>query len=83
MPQFQSLKIERQRWGKNEGKLEGTLDIRGKTGSVSLILPNDVADKILQLAKAAIIDGVEQSANEFIFEITTAIPDTLHLGNLP
>lgn len=81
MSQFKSLKIERQRWGKNAGKLEGSLDIGGENGSLSLILPDELAERILQLAKAAIIDGVEQTANDFIFEITTAIPDTPLLGH--
>jgi hypothetical protein len=81
MSQFKSLKIERQKWGKNAGKLEGSLDIGGENGSLSLILPDELAERILQLAKAAIIDGVEQTANDFIFEITTAIPDTPLLGH--
>jgi hypothetical protein len=42
-----------------------------------MILPDDVAEKILVLAKSAIIDGVEKAANDFIFEITTSIPETL------
>lgn len=80
MSQFISLKIERATYGKNKGMLEGSLDIGGEKGRLSLILTEDLAEKILQLAKNAIIDGVEQSANDFIFEITTAIPDTLNLG---
>jgi hypothetical protein len=44
-------------------------------------LPPLVADKILQLAKNAIIDGVEKAANNFIFEITTCIPDSINLEN--
>jgi hypothetical protein len=81
MTKFQSLKIERARWGDNKGKLEGVLDIGGKKGNLSLKLPDELAEQILQLAKNAIIDGVEQTANDFIFEITTAIPETPLLGH--
>ena len=81
MPQFKSLKIEKERWGKDAGKLTGVLDIGGEKGSLSLNLPETLCDQILQLAKNAIIDGVEQTANDFIFEITTAIPETPLLGH--
>lgn len=81
MSQFKSLKIEKERWGKDAGKLIGTLDIGGEKGSLSLNIPEYLCDQILQLAKTAIIDGVEQTANDFIFEITTAIPDIPLLGN--
>ena len=80
MSKFRSLKIERARWGDNKGKLEGILDIGGEKGNLSLKLPDQLAEQILQLAKTAIIDGVEQTANDFIFEITTAIPETPLLG---
>jgi hypothetical protein len=77
---FESLKIEVAKWGENKGKLVSELEIRGDKAKTTLILPDDVAEKILVLAKSALIDGVEQAANEFIFEITTAIPDTLLIG---
>lgn len=76
---FQSLKIERSRWGPNEGKLVAEIEIHGDKSKTTMILPDDVADKMLRLAKTAIIDGVEKAANDFIFEITTLIPDTLLL----
>jgi len=83
MSKFQSLKIERVRYGENKGTLEGVLDIDGTNGRVCLKLTNELADQILQLAKNAIIDGVEQTANDFIFELTTAIPETPLLSNKP
>jgi len=76
---FNSLKIERERWGKDEGKLKSVLDISSKDGNLTLFLPDDVGEKILQLAKQAIIDGVEETANSFIFDITTHIPNKLNL----
>jgi hypothetical protein len=76
---FNSLKIERVRWGDDKGKIEGELDIQGQKGTVSLKLSHELTDQILQLAKNAIIDGIEETANAFIFEITTAIPETLLL----
>ena len=77
---FESLKIEAQKWGEHKGKLVAELEISTDKAKTSLILPDEVAEKILILAKNAIIDGVENAANEFIFEITTAIPDTLLIG---
>jgi hypothetical protein len=74
---FKSLKIETARWGENNGKLVAEISISGDKSSTTLILPDDVAEKILVLAKSAIIDGVEEAANDFIFEITTSIPETL------
>lgn len=78
---FESLKIEVDKWGPDKGKLKAVIDIKGGKGSTTLQLPDKVAEQILQLAKNAIIDGVEKTANEFIFELTTSIPETLHIGN--
>jgi hypothetical protein len=77
---FESLKIESVKYGENKGKLIAEICIRGENSRTTMELPPAVADKILQLAKAAIIDGVETAANDFIFELTTAIPETRCLG---
>lgn len=74
---FRSLKIESPLWGENKGKLVAEIEIAGEKSKTTLILPDVVAEKILHLAKEAIIEGVEKVANDFIFEITTSIPDTL------
>lgn len=81
MVKFKELKIERVQWGPDEGKLKGKLNISTKHGELSLNLKDELADKILQLARGAMIDAVEHTANEFIFEITIAIPETPLLGN--
>lgn len=80
---FNHLKIERQKWGKNEGKLVAELSLSSDKATTTLILPDDVGEQILRLAKSAIIDAVEKTANDFIFEITTSIPETLKLGDTP
>ena len=80
MSKFNRLVIERVRYGPDKDSLMGTLDIAGEKGAVTLKLPDSLADQILQLAREAIIDGVEQTTNDFIFEITTAIPSTLSLN---
>jgi hypothetical protein len=77
---FKSLKIEVAQWGENTGKLVAELSINGDTSTTTMIMPDDVAEKILVMAKGAIIDGVEKAANDFIFEITSAIPETLLIG---
>ena len=77
---FRSLKIETVQYGANKGKLVAEISITGDKSTTTMELPDEVADRILKLAKEAIIDGVEKAANDFIFEITTAIPDTLLLG---
>ena len=77
---FRSLKIEAPQWGENQGKLVAEISIKGDKSTTTMILPDDVAEKILRLAKEAIIDGVEKATNDFIFEITTAIPETLRIG---
>ena len=78
---FESLKIEVEKWGDKKGQLTAELCIRGDKARTTLTLPDNVGDEILQLAKSAIIDAVEQSANDFIFEITTAIPKSMTLTN--
>jgi carbon monoxide dehydrogenase subunit G len=80
---FESLKIELDRYGANKGKLIAQITLTGKDARTTLTLPPDVGEKVLQLAKNAIIDAVEQSANDFIFELTTAIPETLNLESKP
>lgn len=77
---FKSLKIEAPEWGEHKGKLVAEISIRGDKSTTTMILPDEVAEKILQLSKQALIDGVEKAANDFIFEITTAIPDKLLLS---
>lgn len=81
MIELRSLKIEKQRWGNNAGKLTAEICIEGKDANVTLILPNSFADQVLKQAKQAIIDSVEKTANDFIFELTTVIPDTLAIDN--
>jgi hypothetical protein len=77
---FRSLKIEAVQYGADKGKIVAEIAINGDKSTTTMVLPDDVADRILKLAKDAIIDGVEKAANDFIFEITTAIPDTLLIG---
>ena len=76
---FKSLKIERVSWGENKGKLISVLEIEGAKAETTMELPEEVAEKILQISKQALVDGVEKAANDFIFEITTHIPDTLKI----
>jgi hypothetical protein len=76
---FKSLKIERATWGPNKGKLIAEISLGGGQTTTNLILPDNVGEQVLQLARNAIIDGVEKTANDFIYELTTAIPDTLLL----
>jgi hypothetical protein len=76
---FKSLKIEAPIWGEHKGKLVATICVSGKNSETTMILPDSVGEKILHLVKEAIIDGVEQAANDFIFELTTLIPDQLLL----
>ena len=78
---FESLKIEVEKWGKNAGKLKAEICLTGDKAKTTLELPDDVGEKVLQLAKNAIIDAVEKTANDFIFEITTLIPETMNLTN--
>ena len=80
---FESLKIEAVQWGNEKGKLKAELRLSGEKASTTLKLSDDVGEKILILAKQAIIDAVEQTANDFIFEITTMIPETLNLTHKP
>ena len=80
---FESLEIEVVKYGNDKGKLIAKICIQGDKSRTTMELPREVGDRILQLAKSAIIDAVEQAANDFIFEITTSIPDTLLLENKP
>jgi hypothetical protein len=77
---FKSLKIEVAQYGENKGKLVAEISINGDKSTTTMIMPDDVAEKVLVMAKGAIIDGVEKAANDFIFEITSAIPETLLIG---
>jgi carbon monoxide dehydrogenase subunit G len=74
---FESLNIEAVAYGPDKGKLKTQLCITGKGSRIWMDLPIDVGNKIIQLAKNALIDGVEESANNLIFELTTDIPDNV------
>jgi hypothetical protein len=77
---FESLKIEAVKYGDNKGRIIAEICIHGDKSRTTMELPPEVADRILKLAKDAIIDGVEKAANDFIFEIATAIPETTRIG---
>jgi hypothetical protein len=77
--EFRSLKIESPQWGDNKGRLVAELEVRGDKSRATFILPDEVGEQILILAKSAIIDGVEKAANDFIFELTTLIPNQLKI----
>ena len=78
---FRSLKIEAEQYGANKGKLIATISLSGEKSQTTMELPPEVGEAVLRLAKNAIIDGVEKAANDFIFEITTSIPETMNLTN--
>lgn len=78
--EFRSLKIEAPLFGDNKGKLVAELEIRGKKSKMTLILPDEVGEKILILAKSAIAAGAEKASSDFIAEITTLIPDQLRIS---
>ncbi len=79
---FESLKIERVTYGPDKDKLKTQLCVAGKESRIYMDLPIDVGNKIIQLAKNALIDGVEESANNLIFELTTDIPDSVDLKEM-
>ena len=81
--EFESLKIEAVHYGEDKGKLVAEICIKGDKSRTTMKLPNEVGERILQLAKHALIDGVEQAANDFIFELTTLIPESLTLDHKP
>ena len=70
---FESLEIERERFGKEKGQLKGKLRISSKSGDVMLRLNDSLVGAVMRLSKDALIDSVEETANEFIFELTTAL----------
>ena len=76
---LRELKIERPSYGKDAGKLKASIKLEGQDSTICLNLPDETGDRILALAKEAIIDAVEQAGNDLIFTLTTAIPDTLAL----
>jgi len=81
IPNFKSLSIERKTWGDVAGKLVAELSLQSSKASVTLKLPDSIAEQVLILAKSAIIDSVEESANDFILELSASIPETLKLTN--
>ena len=73
--QFRSLSVERKTWGKDEGQITGTIKVSSQSGDLTLNLNPSLAEQLLQVARNAMIDAVEDTANRFILEITTAIPE--------
>ena len=78
---FKSLKIEQPLYGADKNKLVAEIVIGTDKVTTKLVLPDEVGLKILQLSKEALIDAVEKTANEFIFDLTTSIPESLNLEN--
>ena len=76
---LEKLEIERENYGPDKGRLNAKISIKNDKNRITMELPPAVGTQILQLAKQALIDAVEKSANDFIFDLTTAIPDTLNL----
>ena len=72
---FKSLTLEIPEWGENKDNLIAELCIRNEKTKMTMQLPPEVAGRILQVAKNALINGANLATNEFISGINTSIPD--------
>ena len=60
-----SLEIKRELWGDNKGKFKSTVIFDNKTTSISMVLPPDVSDKLLQFCVGVLCEATDEAAAEF------------------
>ncbi len=72
------LEIERARWGKNEGQLEGRVEFEGPAGKVELTLDERLSKEVVNLCADAIVRAGQAVANELVaatlIQTGTALP---------
>lgn len=62
---LRKLQIERQRWGKDEGKCTGKIEFENETGAVSVFLSPAKCDELFKI----IADGIEETAKQCAEEL--------------
>ena len=64
-----TLKIERERWGKNEGKFTGSIKFDNELGEISVNLSPEQCDKLFAVIAEGIIDTAKEAANELTVSV--------------
>lgn len=67
------LKLEKQTYGPNKGKFEGTARFAGKGGSIYLNLKSEHCTKILELCAESIMEVSGEVAKAFVIEAREVI----------
>lgn len=78
MIEFRKLEIEKIRYGDDEGKLKGTLEVDGRTARIEVKLTDAAAKKILQCAAADIAAAASEQAQAFRDEFLGAVNEVKH-----
>lgn len=62
------LRIERKRWGDNNGKLEGEMEIESPTSKMTVLLDPERCDKIVALVADLLVDQAKANAENLKME---------------
>jgi len=71
---LQRLEIDRKTYGPNEGRLQGRLQFKSPTSEVTLVLTEDMAQRILELCAGDIVATSKAIANDLRAEVLTQVP---------
>ncbi|MHB8744635.1 MAG: hypothetical protein ACYC9L_16150 [Sulfuricaulis sp.] len=66
---LESLNMQRQLWGPNEGKMEGKISFKNPDGEIQIILNNETCHKMLALCA----EGLVKSAQEVALNLTASV----------
>lgn len=58
------MKIDRETWGKNKGKVSGCIEFENELGSVSLFLDHEKCEELFRVCADGILDAAKAAAEE-------------------
>jgi hypothetical protein len=75
MMQLNRVLLTRPQYGKNEGRLTGSLEVTGITGKIELILTEEQAQSIVAVVADQLVAYTKDIAATMTAEILTARPE--------
>ena len=69
-----NVKIERARWGKDEGKYTGVISFTSENADISFQLNDDHVQKIFAIAMNRLTEVAHEVSEELMFDIIESMP---------
>ena len=74
------LEIERQKWGKDEGKLRGVISFDNEIGKVDMNLSPDITEKLLAVIGDALVETAKAASKELTCSLIESVDNSKLIG---